>query len=66
MLKPMAATKKGFLQTGSRRRLSFSESEFMALNISIVTRMDNDIVVADRDMPFVNISHPISGNFALH
>ena len=46
MLKAMAATRNGFFHTGSLRRLSFSDREFMALNISTVTRMDKLIVVA--------------------
>jgi hypothetical protein len=35
-----------FFHTGRRSRLSFSDSEFMALNISTVTKMDKLIVVA--------------------
>jgi len=46
MLKVIAATKKGLRHTGNRNKLSFSESEFMALNISTVTRIDKLIVVA--------------------
>ena len=66
MLSAMAATRKGFRQTGSRNKLSFSDSEFMALNISTVTRMERDIVVARCDMTFVNISQPTSGKSAEH
>ena len=66
MLSVIAATKNGFFQIGSRSRLSFSESEFIALNISTVTRIDKLIVVARRAITFVNISHPISGNRAAH
>jgi hypothetical protein len=50
MLKVMAATRNGFSQTGRASRLSFSEREFMALNISTVTRIDKLMVVADRDI----------------
>ena len=46
MLRAMAPTRKGFFQIGSRSKLSFSESEFIALNISTVTRIERDIVVA--------------------
>ena len=66
MLSAIAATKNGFFQIGSRNKLSFSESEFIALNISTVTRIDRLIVVARCAMTFVNISHPISGNSAEH
>jgi hypothetical protein len=62
MLRAIAATRNGFLHKGSTRRLSFSESEFIALNISITTRIDKLIVVADFDMLLVNIWQPISGN----
>jgi hypothetical protein len=62
----MAATRNLFFHTGKRSRLSFSESEFIALNISTVTRMDSDIVVAVFDMSLVNIWHPISGNLLEH
>lgn len=55
MLNVIAPTKYIFLQTGNRKRLSFSESEFMALNISTVTRIDKLIVVAVRAISLVNI-----------
>lgn len=66
MLNAMAPTRNMFLQTGSRSRLSFSDSEFMALNISTVTRIDKLMVVARWDISFVNISQPISGNAVAH
>jgi hypothetical protein len=66
MLNAMAPTRKGFFHTGRTRRLSFSDNEFMALNISTVTKMDKLIVVALCAMALVNISHPISGNSAGH
>jgi hypothetical protein len=66
MLSAMAPTRNGFFHTGRRSKLSFSEREFMALNISTVTRMERLIVVAVRAMEFVNISQPISGNAVEH
>jgi hypothetical protein len=66
MLNVMAPTRYMFFHKGSLSKLSFSEREFMALNISIVTRIERDIVAAWRDISFVNISHPISGNFVEH
>ena len=66
ILKVIAPTRKGFFHNGRRRRLAFSLNEFIALNISAVTRMESDIVVALRDISFVNISQPISGKSELH
>jgi len=66
MLREMAPTKYMFFHSGSRSRLSFSESEFMALNISTVTRIERLIVVARRDISLVNILHPISENWVAH
>jgi hypothetical protein len=66
MLSAMAATRNGFFHTGRRSRLSFSETEFIALNISTVTRMERLIVVAVWAIVFVNISQPISGNAVEH
>jgi hypothetical protein len=66
MLNAMAATRNGFFHTGRMSKLSFSEREFIALNISTVTRIERLIVVARCDMSFVNISHPISGKSAEH
>jgi hypothetical protein len=62
MLNAIAPTKYIFFHNGSRSKLSFSESEFMALNISIVTNIDRLIVVARWDISLVNILQPISGN----
>ncbi len=62
MLREIAATRYMFLQRGRTSKLSFSESEFMALNISTTTRMDKLIVVAVFDSSLVNIEQPISGN----
>lgn len=66
MLRVIAATRYMFFQSGRRRSDSFSESEFMALNISTVTRIDKLIVVAVCDISFVNMLHPISGNLVAH
>jgi TPP-dependent trihydroxycyclohexane-1,2-dione (THcHDO) dehydratase len=66
MLKAIAATKYGFFQTGSFNKLSFSESEFIALNISTVTKIDKLMVVARCAMAFVNMSQPISGKSDEH
>lgn len=66
MLRVIAATRNGFFHTGNRNRLSFSESEFIALNISTVTRIDRLMVVARCAITFVNISHPISGKSVEH
>ena len=55
ILRVIAPTRKGFFQTGNLSKLSFSDSEFMALNISTVTRMDKLIVVARWAMTLVNI-----------
>lgn len=66
MLKVMAATRYMFFHKGNRSKLSFSESEFMALNISIVTKIDKLMVVAVWDISLVNMSHPIWGNFVVH
>jgi len=59
MLRAMAATRNGFFHTGKTNKLSFSDNEFMALNISTVTKIDRLIVVARCAIMFVNISQPI-------
>lgn len=66
MLRNIEATRNGFLHTGNLNKLSFSDREFMALNISTVTRIERLIVVALRDISFVNISHPTSGKSEEH
>ena len=66
ILKRMAPTRYMFFHTGKRSKLSFSDSEFIALNISTVTRIDKLIVVAVWDIELVNISQPISGNIVEH
>ena len=64
MLNAMAATRNGLRHIGSTSRLSFSESEFIALNISTVTRIESDIVVARCAIAFVNMSQPMEGKRA--
>jgi hypothetical protein len=66
MLSAIAPTRNGFFQTGKTNKLSFSDREFIALNISTVTNIERLIVVARCDIMFVNISHPISGNSVEH
>jgi hypothetical protein len=48
MLRVMAATRYMFFQSGKRSKLSFSDNEFIALNISTVTSIDKLIVEACR------------------
>lgn len=62
ILKAIAATRNGFDHRGNVIKLSFSDREFIALNISTVTKIDKLMVVARLAITFVNISHPISGN----
>jgi hypothetical protein len=66
ILRVIAPTRNIFFHSGRRSKLSFSDNEFMALNISIVTSIDKLIVEACRAKSFVNISHPISGKRVLH
>jgi hypothetical protein len=46
ILKVIAPKRYMFFHGGSLNKLSFSDSEFRALNISIVTRIERDMVVA--------------------
>ena len=46
ILRQTAPTRYMFFHTGSLSKLSFSESEFIALNISTVTKIERLIVVA--------------------
>ena len=48
MLRVIAATRNIFFQRGRRSKLSFSDNEFIALNISTVTSIDKLIVDACR------------------
>ena len=77
-----AYTRAMFSHNGSVMSDSLDESAFIALNISITTRLGNyqqrvgsgtmethiesEMVDADFAMLFVNISHPISGNWEEH
>lgn len=45
---------------------SLEDRAFMALSISITTRMERDMVEADLDMSLANISQPISGKSREH
>lgn len=58
MLRVIAPTRYRFLHRGNLSRDSFSESEFMALNISTVTRMERDMVVAVFDSIEVGLKTP--------
>ena len=66
MLIAIATTRNGFFHTGRTNKLSFSDSEFIALNISTVTRIDKLMVVARCAISLVNMSQPISGNIEAH
>ena len=61
MLNAIAKHNHPFAQTGSVSKLSFSLNEFIALNISMVTRIESETVVAALDISLVNIPHPSSG-----
>ena len=58
----MAYTSIMFFQSGRVSSDSLDDSAFMALNISMTTRMESDTVEADFAMSLPNISQPISGN----
>jgi hypothetical protein len=66
MLRTTEATSDGFFHTGNLNKLSFSDSEFMALNISTVTRIERLMVAAVLDISFANISQPTSGKREEH
>lgn len=66
MLRQIAPHRYGLLHGGRVRRDSFSESEFRAFAISMVTRMESETVVARRANSFTNISQPISGKREEH
>jgi len=46
ILRAIDATRYGFVHIGSTNKLSFSDKELQALNISITTKIERDIVVA--------------------
>lgn len=58
MLKVIAPTRYMFLQRGNLSKDSFSDREFIALNISTVTRIERDIVVAVFDSIEVGLKTP--------
>lgn len=66
MERTMEKTSHPFVQMGSVSSDSFSERLFIALNISIVTSTDKDMVVAFCDIQLLNMSQPNSGNWVLH
>lgn len=47
-------------------RDSEDERAFMALSISMTTRMERETVEAALALSLAKISHPISGNWVLH
>jgi hypothetical protein len=66
MLRTIEATRNGFFHSGNLNKLSVSDREFIALNISTVTRIERLIVVAVLDISFLNISQPTSGKSEGH
>lgn len=62
----IAYTSIMLFHSGKVKRDSLDERAFMALNISITTRMESETVEADLDISLVNISQPISGNCVEH
>lgn len=66
ILRTIEPTRNVFFQSGNLNKLSFSDREFIALNISTVTRMVRLIVVAVLDISFLNISQPTSGKSEGH
>jgi hypothetical protein len=59
-------TRYKFFHIGKVNKLSFSLRELVALNISMVTNTESDIVVARFAISLTNISQPISGNKSPH
>jgi len=66
MLKQIAYTSFMFFQSGNVSKDSDEERAFIALNISMTTRMDKDMVDAALDISLVNISQPMEGNAVAH
>jgi hypothetical protein len=62
----MEATRYGLVHRGRASSDSFSDKELQALNISMTTRMDNDIVLARLAASPVNMLQPIVGNAEEH
>ena len=55
-----------FSHSGRVRRDSDEESAFMALSISMTTKMERDMVEAERAEALVKMSQFISGNAVAH
>jgi hypothetical protein len=66
MLKVMAYTSFMFFHKGKVRRLSLELKAFIAFNISITTRIDNEMVEAVFAWSSTNIWQPISGYCVEH
>ena len=62
----IAYTRIMLFHRGKVRRDSLDERAFMALSISITTRVESDTVEADLAMSFENISQPMSGKRVEH
>lgn len=62
----MAYTSIILFHSGKLRSDSLEESAFMALSISITTRIESETVEADLDMSLPNMEQPISENSAEH
>lgn len=55
-----------FFHNGKLIRDALDDNAFIALNISITTKIDREMVDAVFETSLVKISHPISGNSAEH
>lgn len=66
MLSAIDATRYGLVHMGRTRRDSFSDRELHALNISMTTRMERDMVVAVLDGVEEKIEQSISGKEVEH
>ena len=62
----MAYTRIMLSHSGRVRRDSLEDKAFMALSISMTTRMERETVEAALALSLVNISQPISGNWEEH
>lgn len=56
----------GLCHNGNVSKDSLDDKAFMALSISITTRIDKETVEADLDMSSWNMVQPISGNMLEH
>ena len=55
-----------FSHSGSVSRDSLDERAFMALSISMTTRMERETVEAALALSLAKMEQPISGNWVLH